>query len=197
MPRYYDDWYWWAFAVLTIAALILAICGIASTGSIYSVRCFATSGYEVVPIPAGYTGAINGCVGFGVGKLQVNLRWFMPLSHGIPSAIIIRGPLDIAGVGVLPLGNPAVTICGANNTNTCAALEAITCDQYDLAPGCGRLEVTVTDLAPTDTPLTTQLPEILGFLHRAEIAPQLFYVSVEHSAVETGRGPLLQLGRVN
>jgi len=197
MPSYYEGWYWWAFAIFSIAGLIIAICAIADTNSIYGVRCFATSGNDVVPVPLGYTGVVQGGVEFGVSKLQVNLQWFLPLSKGIPSAIIIRGPLDVSGVGSLPVGNPAVTVCGANNTNTCAALEAITCDEYEAAPGCGLLEVSISDLAPGDVPLTTGLPEIIGFLHQAKVYPQLFYVSVEHAGIETGRGSLLQLCRVN
>lgn len=197
MPSYYKAWEFWAFAVITIAALIIAIMALVDVGTVYNVRCFSTSGINTMPVPLGYTGMVLGSVEFGVSKLQVNLQWMMPLSAGIPSAIIIRGPLEVGGVGALPIANPAVTICGSNNTNTCAALEAITCDEYNEAPGCGRLEVSITQLAPTDVPLTGQLPEIVGFLHRAKVYPQLFYVSVEHAGIESGRGPLGELCRVN
>lgn len=197
MPSRYPDWYWWIWSAMSITALILGILAVVDVNTIYDVRCFETSGVNLVPTPGGYTGTVNGCMEFGVNKLQVNLQWWMPLSHGIPSSIIIKGPLDNGGVGALPIANSALTICGANNTNTCAALESITCDEYALAPGCGRLEITITDLAPTDFPLTSQLPKIGGFLSQAKLSPQLFYVSVEHSGDETGRGTVLQLGRVN
>jgi hypothetical protein len=185
------------FAVFSVAALILAIIAVADTNTVYNVRCFQTSGNDLAPVPAGYTGAVIGCMEFGVSRLQVELQWWMPTPNGIPSAIIIRGPLSNGGVGALPIANPALTICGANNTNTCAALESITCDEYELAPGCGQLEVSITNLAPTDFPLSSQIPTISGFLSQAEVSPQLFYISIEHGGIETARGPVLQLGRVN
>lgn len=200
MPNESPSWQWWAgivFAIFTVAALILAIVAIAGTNTVYNVRCFQTSGNDLVPIPAGYTGTVIGCVEFGASRLQVNLQWWMPALNGIPSAIIIRGPLANGGISTLPTANRALTICGANNTNTCAALESITCDEYELAPGCGRLEVSITELASSDFPLSSQIPTISGFLSQAKISPQLFYVSIEHSSIETGRGPILQLGRVN
>lgn len=193
----YPNWEWWVWSVFSIVALILGIIAIADTNTIYNVRCFATAGANTAPIPHGYTGTVIGCVEFGTSRLQVNLQWWLPLDLGVPTRLVVRGPLDSGGIGQLPISVPAVTICGENNTNTCAALESITCDEYDLAPGCGRLEVTITKLAATDFPLTSQMPEIVGFLSKARISPQLFYVSVEHGATETARGPLAQVGRVN
>jgi hypothetical protein len=193
----YPSWEWWVWSIFSIVALILGIIAIADTNTVYNVRCFATAGMNTVPVPQGYTGSAVGCVEFGVSRLQVNLQWWMPLSLGIPTRITVRGPLTNGGVGNFDIAMPAVTICGANNTNTCSALESITCDEYDLAPGCGRLEVTITKLAPDDIPLTSQLPSILGFLNKARISPQLFYISVEHGATETSRGSLAQIGRVN
>jgi hypothetical protein len=197
MPSGYPGWEWWVWSIFSIAALILGIIAIADTNTVYNVRCFQTSGNDLAPVPGGYTGMVIGCMEFGVSRLQVNLQWWMPTTQGIPSAIIIRGPLINGGVGPLPIANPALTICGANNTNTCAALESITCDEYEVSPGCGKLEVSITDLAPTDFPLTSQLPAIAGFLSQAKTYPQLFYVSIEHAGIETARGPVLQLGRVN
>ena len=175
MPRDNPSWQWWAgmvFAVFSVAALILAIIAVADTNTVYNVRCFQTSGNDLAPVPAGYTGAVIGCMEFGVSRLQVELQWWMPTPNGIPSAIIIRGPLSNGGVGALPIANPALTICG-------------------------QLEVSITNLAPTDFPLSSQIPTISGFLSQAEVSPQLFYISIEHGGIETARGPVLQLGRVN
>lgn len=199
MSARYPGWEWWVWSTLVILTAILSIIAITKTNTFNGVRCFQATGPGVLPTPpvGGYTGYVEGCVQFGVSSLQVNLKFWMPMLQGIPSAIVIRGPLTNSGVGNLPLATAALTICGSTNTNTCPALEGTTCDQYGLSAGCGRLEVSVKSLAPTDIALTSQVPDILGFLDQARNSPQLFYISIEHASVETARGPLLQIGTVN
>jgi hypothetical protein len=183
--------YWLLFVTALVLAFIAAICSILFVLEQNNERCFVGQGIGTLPVPTLNGGLDVGKIKFLSNQVEVRIIWWVNTSYGAPTRISFRGPLDAAGVGVLPIAPYALTICGGNTTESCDEMEARTCSNYHKPVGCGKLEALLKYLDAEDTELHSNFFNITGFLRDAKANPELFYISLEAAGVgEIQRGAI-------
>jgi hypothetical protein len=192
-PDYYHFpiGYWVLWVVALVLAVIAAICAILFVTEQNNQRCFTGQGIATLPVPTLDGGLDTGKIKFLSNQVQVRIWWWINETYGPPTRITFRGPLNNAGVGVLPIAPYALTICGGNSTESCVEMESRTCSNYAKPPHCGRGETTLRFLDGEDVELHHHFFNISGFLKDAKANPELFYISLEVAGVgEIQRGAI-------